>query len=100
MGYDLQVVATRKIKYEDPKTKQWLDDVQRYTLHTPDFNSEDNVSVVESDAPYHTYCRLVYQYWADDNLKAQIRVVETIQHLDQQIKKATDEGYTIDWQGG
>ena len=92
MGYDLEVVATRKIKYEDPKTKRWLDDVQKYTLRTPDFNSEDNASVIESDAPYHTYCRLVQQYWRDYDGKI-------IQCLDQQIQKAVDKGYTIDWQG-
>lgn len=93
MGIDLHVIATRKIKYEDPKTKQWLDDIQTYMLHTPDFNSEDNASVVESDAPYILYCRLVHEYWGSDSAQ------ETIGYLDQQIQEAIDKGYTIEWEG-
>ena len=90
MGIDLHVIASRKIKYECPKTKEWLDDVQSYELHTPDFRSKDNVSVSESDAPYHTYCRLVHEYWGT--------AVDTIAYLDQQIQEAEEKGYTIEWE--
>lgn len=87
MGYDLEVVAERKIKYECPKTKQWLDDIQRYTLHTPDFRSEDNIKVVESDRPYHLYCTLVKQYWDSNDADY------VINFLNQQIQEATEDKY-------
>lgn len=94
MGYDLEVVAERNIKYKDPKTQKWIGDIQRYTLHTPDFRSEDNIKVVESDTSYALYCALVKQYWGSDDAKY------TIDFLNQQIQEATDKGYTIKWYGG
>jgi hypothetical protein len=92
MGIDLHVTATRKIKYEDPKTKQWLDDIQTYELHTSDFNSEGNIKVVDSNTPFKTYCVLARAYWGSRDAE------EIIGRLSDQIEEAENKGYTVEWE--
>ena len=99
MSIDLHVIASRRIKYECPKTKQWLDDIQRYTIDTPDFRSGDNEKVAYAKTPYNVYRALVYEYWGSgEDLASHKLATDMIEYLDKQLKQAEDNGFTIEWE--
>lgn len=93
MGIDLHVTATRKIKYEDPKTKEWLDDTESYDIDTLDFGSRYNQEIACSPNPLVVYHALVNEIWGNNDLANRL-----INNINEQIEEAENKGYTVEWE--